>query len=1115
VQKSEIRKISREIPIYPESKQMKKYFLPSMKFIAVLAAVVVFGGQLLGQSSTTGGINGKVIDPQGAVLPNATVKLTNLGTQAERTVTTTGEGVFDFPNLQPATYRIDVTASGFSSASVAQVIVEVGHSTPVDVNLAIGQASGNVIVTAEAPVINTEDNANATNITTTEIEELPINGRRASDFVRLTPGVNPEGEFGLNSFRGLSSLLNNHQLDGTDNNDTFFSEERGRTRIQYSVSQASVQEFQVNNTNFSAEYGRAAGGVVNTITKSGTNDLSGEAFFFDRDNKWGARNPSATLPGPGGTSVAVKPKDVRYQFGIGVGGKIIKDKLFWFFTFDQQKRNFPGVATPQFPAAFNPITVTPGSTLATRGVTQAQADAGIAFLTGLTGVAPRRQDQRIFFPKIDWKINANNQLTFSYNRVRTNGLNAFQTPSVLNIGLADFGDDLVSIDTFNARLTSSIGTNMINEFRFQRGRENARSILQTETDSEKALAGKGATLNGLLPSVSFNSSANAGFQFGTSTNFQRGAFPDEYTTQFADTFTYIVGNHQVKFGGDLKFTRDFISNLRTEYGAYTYNSVADFISDYTSAVNATGLKCGTVAIPRACYSTFQQGLGLRDYTLKTPDYAAFVQDNWRMMPRLTVNFGVRWDLQGMPKPLLPNMTAAVLNTNTTVIPQRYTQDQANAVIARTGTFPTDKNNFGPRVGFAWDVFGNGQTVVRGGWGLYYGRVPNTFLSSAVSNSGAAGSQVALTSITPSTAGAPIFPSVLTAGVGATTPPSITTINPKFENPEVNEVDLIFERQIAKNTAFSFSYLYTKATKLPAFIDQNLGPATQARTYTISGGPQNGTTFTVPFIASYLNSNTGGNFTRPIVNFGSIIDMESIGKSNYWGLVFQLQRRMTNGLAVQASYTHSKAIDYDQQFATFAANFMTVSFPYDISFDKGPSGNNIPDKFVASAVWRPGQFFGIDKHGVGRAILRDFQLSPIFNIGSGYALGASIPTTFPPSFSSPSNGLFGAGGSLYIPFLRNVNRRPYTWTTDLRLSKRIRFSEHRNLELLAEGFNIFNRGNVGGSGAVNTSYIQTASYTATGGTLIYNPSYGTVSATGVNNSAIFAPRQIQLGVRFSF
>ena len=310
-----------------------------------------------------------------------------------------------------------------------------------------------------------------------------------------------------------------------------------------------------------------------------------------------------------------------------------------------------------------------------RGITQAQADAGIAFLTSLTGTAPRRQDQRIIFPKIDWKINNANQLTVSYNRVRTNGLNAFQTPTAVNIGVADLGDDLVSIDTFNARLQSNLSSTMMNEFRFQRGRENARSILQTETASEKALAAKGNTINGLLPSVSFNSSANVGFQFGTSTNFQRGTFPDEYTTQFADTFTDIVGNHQLKAGFDIKETRDFISNLRTEYGSYTYNSIADFISDYTGTINGGAQKCGTIAVPRACFSTYAQGVGLRDYTLKTPDYALFVQDNWRATSRFTLNFGVRWDYQGMPSPMFPNTTTPILNTNTSVVPSEVLTDR--------------------------------------------------------------------------------------------------------------------------------------------------------------------------------------------------------------------------------------------------------------------------------------------------------------------------------------------------------------------------------------------------------------------------------------------------------
>src|SRR5687768_10252868 len=280
-------------------------------FAAIALALIIGAAPSFAQSTTTGGITGSIKDPQGGVVPNATITVTNTGTNASVTATTDSNGGYRVSNLQPGTYRIETTVSGFAPAKADNIIVEVGQATPVEIGLTIGDTTAEVEVTAEAPVINTNDNASSVNINQTSINELPINGRRWSEFALLTPATVPDGTFGLISFRGISGLLNNNTIDGGDNNQAFFSEERGRTRINYVISQSSIREFQVNTSNYSAEYGRSAGGVVNAVTKSGTNDFHGDLFYYNRNSGNGARNPLSFLPvltpGGGSTLVGVKP----------------------------------------------------------------------------------------------------------------------------------------------------------------------------------------------------------------------------------------------------------------------------------------------------------------------------------------------------------------------------------------------------------------------------------------------------------------------------------------------------------------------------------------------------------------------------------------------------------------------------------------------------------------------------------------------------------------------------------------------------------------------------------------------------------------------------------------
>ena len=703
----------------------------------VLFVVLGLSAIATAQSTTTGAIGGVVSNPNKEVVPGAAVTVVNAGTNKEDSATTDDQGRFKIVSLQPGSYKVTINGSGFSVYTQENVTVEVGRETSLEAALSIGAVTGTVEVTSEAPVINNTQQDFSTNINQVSLNNLPTNGRRWSNLAILTPGATPDGTFGLISFRGISGLLNNSTIDGGDNNQAFFSEERGRTRIGYVVSQAAIREYQVNTSNYSAEYGRSAGGVINAVTKSGTNEFHGSAFLFDRNNKLGARNPRSTinqLVNGVLTPVAYKAPDVRYQFGGTVGGPIVKNKAFFFFSYDQQKRNFPGVSSFSSPSYLSTVNRT---TLLARGLTTPQIDASLAFINTLTGPTPRRGDQKLFLPKVDWNITPNNTFTATYNRLRWASPAGVQTAAVVFRDRNGFGDDFVKSDSVNLRLSSTLSSKLINEGRYQWGHELDSQFAQP------ALPGEPTTANGFSPQVALTN----GLTFGKSTGLDRRALPDEKRNQFADTMTYSVGNHTVKFGADINHVHEVYDELFTEAGSYAYSNINDFIVDYVNftssgALRTAGRTCFTLASPVAntrlagkCYtSNYQQGFGPPRFEFSTIDYAFFGQDDWRVTPRLTLNLGLRYEYEKLPQPF-----SALINP---ALPQ-------------TANRPSDKNNFGPRIGFAWDVKGDGKTSIRGGYGIYYGRINGSAIIQALINTSVAGSSQIVANVSPTTSTAPI------------------------------------------------------------------------------------------------------------------------------------------------------------------------------------------------------------------------------------------------------------------------------------------------------------------------------------------------------------------------
>jgi hypothetical protein len=1042
------------------------------------ALLTCITGGLFAQSAGSGAIMGTIKDPSGSVVPAASVVVHNSDTGVDQSLTTNEAGIYAAQFLQPGHYDVTANKPGFTKTTRQGLTVEVGRSIAIDFTLTVQTGSDTVTVTGEAPVIDTDRTEVSQEVSQSLVRNLPIVGRRWDNFVLLTPGVTTDG--GLVSYRGISGLYNNNSVDGANNNQAFFSEARGRSTVPYTYSQDSIQEFQVSSSNYSAEFGQAAGGVVNAVTKSGTNQLHGDLFYY-------LRYPSLNALDSIGKSnkIYTQPVHQQQQFGASVGGPLIKDKLFYFFTYDGSRKVFPitYTSTSTFPLTC-PVQVSASLCAAANG-----------YLTSLIGAYPRTGVNDLAFGKIDYQVNSSNRVSANFDWDNYHAPNAYNSGTTVSNNSVTANAPLVTHTRFFvASWDSTLKSNLINNFRFQ-----------WALDREIAGANSGG------PSVTIASV----MAYGMPNALPRPAFPDEHRLQFADTLSQTHGRHQLKYGVDVNVIHEVLINLFQGGGIYSYSGAPQTAFN-NWVLDTTGTNIGDGLTGRH-YSSFVQvtdpitGVGKDDFY--DNDFAGFVEDSWKFRQNLTVNLGVRYELQHVPQPPMPN--------NTTPL-QAYLTSKIN----------TDSNNFGPRIGIAYQPYKN--TVVRAGWGMFYAKTTNsTFYTIRVENGVYQQTFNCLATSCPSLTFPNIiftppgpkpvapFPGALTPQVTTFTPPASTQLSRglthDFVNPLVHEGDLSIEQQLPGNVALSVGWLFSRGLHLPVFVDANIAPTTQTHTYDIlnSGGAL-AQTITLPWYTQRITTGTG-----------DVLTGYSVVNSWYHALAVTVRRPMSHGVEALVNYTFSKSID-DGAVAGANGTFNGTDPPLDPFNQKAENSLSDLDqrhRFTASVVYQPEAFHKIS-NGVVRAIFDGFLFSTVITVASPQPVFATVS-------GFPSGGVdYGLTGGVVTNTGGSTGGRPPQYgrnvffgrplrNVDFRIMREFAIRERFRLQFIGEAFNLFNHTNISsvngtaynftnvGSGACTTALAG-----GSNGCLVPNPTFlAPTSSTSVNG--LYGARQLQFSAKLVF
>ncbi|MCI0660707.1 MAG: carboxypeptidase regulatory-like domain-containing protein [Acidobacteria bacterium] len=957
---------------------------------------------------STGQIAGAVRDSNGGAVVKASVKAINTQTALERSATSNEDGLFRFVLMPPGTYKVTAEASGFTKVTLDNVVVTVGQITDADLTIGVSGVAEAVTITAES--LQTTVSQPDAFINQTAIDKLPINGRRFQDFVTLTPAAQVDTQRGQISLSGQRGINTNVNIDGMDYNQPFFGGIRGgeRSNNAFTIPQESIREFQVVASGYSAEFGRSSGGVVTAVTKSGTNELHGSGFYLLRHRELATKNAFNQNAAP-----------TQHQLGGSVGGPLKKDKIFFFGSYEQQFLTNPRAVL------FNRLT-----TFTPTPATQEAFD----FYKSLETPFDQTNDAIAFLGRVDYKFNDANTLNVRYNQSFNEALNANSVgnqlfPSTIS-ALSNNGTEKDNTYTLVGQLNSFFRSTLVNELRAQYTRETRPRLANAQSPTVSTAIGKFGTVS-FLPTTQF-----------------------DWRFQVFNNLTWLKGNHTVKFGGEynhLFIDQTFAFN---QFGAFSISGTDT--ATHLDILSTPGNRFDTST------SSYLRQIGDGRLAFNMDEISFFVQDAWRVRPNLTLNLGLRWEGQFNPTPEATN-TALVNQVRGFQFPSGHVVDP---------TFiPNNADQFGPRLGFAYDPFKNGKTVIRGFSGIYYARTPGLLLAAPLNNFRATPGDLSVRLPLPVTSlpvGAPgrtcttVYCQLNLIGVNlnsftldklpvltvdqvqsVASALGLTTFNPftgaqpitwasDYKNPKSYQFGGGIERELKNGFTVGVDYSQVNTFYLQRNRELNL-PAP----IIVPGDPAQRPFFGI----------LAGGRARPIPTLGSIQVRESTARSVFQAMTVRGQMRRKWG-QFNAFYTLSRSLSNDDNERD--AGGVGYENGYLLASEFNYARLDRRHQFVANPIFfLP---FGL-------------EVSSAMRLLSGIPIDASYGSDVNESAGGADRPFSAAG----VPFERNAFRNKPIYNVDFRAQKSIGFSESKKLILSADFFNLFNFDNVQLAGSTVTNY----------------------------------------------